>query len=86
MIKRTAQPRKMSSSTCDAMFGQKCSEATACGRSQQCTVFAVKALTFQMSTLHELPKSSITKLNVVLKKTNEKEELHRCSVRDASFT
>lgn len=49
-IKRTAQPCKMSSSTCDAVFGQKCSEATACGRSQQCTISAVKALTFQMSS------------------------------------
>lgn len=28
--KRTAQPCKVSSPTCDAMFGQKHSEATAC--------------------------------------------------------
>lgn len=45
-----------------------------------------KHLHFRCQAIHELPKTSITKLNAVLKKTNEKEELHRCSVRDASFT
>lgn len=45
-----------------------------------------KHLHFRCQAIHELPKTSITKLNAVLKKTNEKEQLHRCSVRDASFT